>query len=92
MISNILTYIQIAIGMIGICFWGFGMYYWHHTNKNLRPGVSSFVFLNPFAYLHSEYFSPAGIKYRKSAVISFAAMLFFILLAYALRTLREMNV
>lgn len=89
MISNILTFIQTAIGLVAMCFWGVGMYYWHLTNRNLQPGISFFVLLNPAAYLHSEYFTSAGIKYRKSTITSFVAMLFFALLAFILRTLRE---
>jgi glucose dehydrogenase len=89
MTSNILTLIQTAIGLVAMCFWGVGMYYWHLTNRNLQPGVSIFVLLNPAAYLRSEYFTPAGIKYRRSTITSFAAMMFLALLAFILRTLRE---
>ncbi len=89
MTSNILSFIQAAIGLVAICFWGVGMYYWHLTNRNLQPGVSIFVLLNPASYFHSEYFTPAGIKYRKSTIISFAVVMFFALLAFALRALSE---
>lgn len=84
-----MTFAQTAVGLIAMCFWGIGMYYWHLTNKNLRPGVSAFVLLNPASYLRSDYFSPAGIKYRRSVILSFGAMMFFALLAFMLRTVRE---
>ena len=88
-IGSILNFAQTAISLIAICFWGIGMYYWHLTNKNLRPGVSVFALINPAAYLRNENFSPAGIKYRRSVILSFVAMMFFALLAFILRTIKE---
>lgn len=90
MAGSLLTIVQTTIGLISISFWAIGMYYWHLTNKNLRPGVSIFVLLNPAAYLRNENFTPAGIKYRRSVILSFVGMMFFALLAFALRTVREL--
>ena len=70
-------------------FWGLGMYYWYLTHKNRRSEVSIFMLLNPAAYFHSEYFAPAGIKYRKSAITSFAAMMLFAVLAFTLGALKD---
>lgn len=89
MIGNTLVLIQTVIGLIAMCFWAIGMYYWHLTNQNLRAGVSIFVLLNPVAYLRDEYFSPAGVRYRKSAIVAFAAMMIFAIATFAFRALKD---
>lgn len=89
MIGNPLVAIQIVIGLIAMCFWAIGMYYWHLTNQNVRAGVSILVLLNPVAYLRDEHFSPAGLRYRKSAVVSFTAMMIFAIAAFAFRALND---
>jgi hypothetical protein len=45
--------------------------------------------LNPVAYLRDEHFSPAGLRYRKSAVVSFTAMMIFAIAAFAFRALND---
>jgi hypothetical protein len=89
MAQQIVSAIHQLVAILSLAAWALAMYYWHLTNTSLIPGASKLTLLNPTNYAKNELFTSVGLKYRRSTVLCFAAMLVLGAVAYLLRILRD---
>ena len=80
-------WLQVTIGVLAVCAWGTGMYYWCLTIRHRAGGVSLLSLSHPWAYCNSAYFSEEGLRYRRSTVQAFLVLLGLCLLGGAVRVL-----